>query len=135
MHAPSGDPMISDRELSYIVERSEARACRDMVDVAPPDVARALGMRVESIGGGTVFVTPGFSHLAYNRALGFGFDEPLTESELDAMLACFRRDVCFTIQPSPFARPSSIGDWLVARGFLPRPRRARGVRDSPEAIG
>jgi len=126
--------MISDRELSRLVERSEARACLDMVNVAPPDVASALGMLVESIGGGTVFVTPGFSHLAYNRALAFGFDEPHTEPELDTMLACFRRDVCFTIQPSPFARPSSIGDWLVARGFPPRTSWVKWVRDAHQPL-
>jgi len=124
--------MTSDHELSRLVEHSEAQASRDMFDVAPPVVARALGMRVETIGGGTAMITPGFSHLAYNRALAFGLERPITEHELDEMLALFRRDVCFTIQPSPMAQPSTIGEWLVARGLPPRTSWVKWVRDGRE---
>jgi GNAT superfamily N-acetyltransferase len=126
---------ISDRELTRIVERAEARAWRDAVRAAPPAISRRLGLGIEPFAGGVALVASQVASGLYNRAFGFGLDAPVTEAALDRAIALYRRDRPFAIQPSPAVRPRGVRRWLEARGLHVLHhwvRWVRGARRAPE---
>jgi len=127
---------VTDLELARIVERAETRMWSDMVRNVSPEVAAALGLRAVPIGGGLALIASGVPSVLYNRAFGFGLDEPVDEATIDRMIALYRRDVPFSIQPCPLARPAEIDGWLDTRGLpshFPWVRWVRGADVPPAA--
>ena len=106
-----------DEEVARDLERLEARLWTDAVRAATPEIAARYGLDTVPIGGGVALIATKAPTLLYNRAIAFGLDDPIDEATLDRAIGLYRRDVPFSIQPSPLARPAEIGDWLRARGM------------------
>jgi hypothetical protein len=123
-------------------EAIEAAAYRELVAAAPPEFARATGLRSAEIAGVTLLIAPGFPDTLFNRAIGLGVHRPAAEADLDAVIGAFREAGCknYWIHLAPCAAPQSLPRWLEARGFAPPPRRTwakmvRGVGRPPEFGG
>jgi hypothetical protein len=124
---------MNDRALAHVAEQAEARAWFDAVSAATPGVARALGLRAVAIAGGIALVASEIRSLLYNRAFAIGLERPLDERTLDRVIACYRRDAPFSVQPGPATRPAAVGEWLERRGQHARFNWVRWVRDTGPA--
>lgn len=110
-------------EIARIVEFAEANAFAAMPRLAPRAVVAQLGLDVQHVGAATCVRikhaqdNPGWS-LFFNGVYGLGIDEPVTEALLDTIVDWYREaDLRFRIALSPEARPSTIPEWLEARGL------------------
>ena len=110
-------------EIAYWLEAAEARAYADIFR-AVAVVAPELGAAVLEDGPTTTFMLSALNVGFFNRSLGLGIGEPATDAAIDAVLRAFEAagQTSFTIQVSPFARPSAIETMLEAHG------RTRGRR-------
>src|SRR6185295_15477169 len=106
---------MTDLELARIAEHAEAQVWADMVRAATPEMAESLGLRMIPFCGGAALIASNVPSILYNRAMAFGLEEPVDEGSLDDVIALYRRDRSFTIQPSPFAQPPQLRSWLEAR--------------------
>lgn len=116
------------------VERIEVRAWRDVAAAATPELVRRFGIRSEDFAGGLALSVAAAPNTIWNRAWGFALEQPLEERELERLLGWFPRERPFTIQPSPAARPRTIGAWLETRGLASRFRWVKWARgaDPPD---
>jgi hypothetical protein len=91
-------------------ETVEAAFMYQYVSKAPPSVARALGITSARIGGGVVLSMRNDPTDYWNKALGFGFSEPVSAVLIDEVIDFYRaRDIPKTvIQIAPAALPA---DW------------------------
>lgn len=112
--------MTDALERAGLAEAAEAEFVLSMAQSAPADVRSELGMRETRLAGGVLTAmrqdpTGGF----WNRALGFGFNEPFDSAALAEVLA-FYRDMgapAATLQLSPQAAPSDWESVLAAGGL------------------
>jgi hypothetical protein len=123
---------MNDRDLARIAEGAEVRAWTDMARAVTPELAESIGLKMYSVAGGAALVASKVASSLYNRAFGFGIDSPMDEATLDRTLALYRRDLPFTIQPSPFARPETVRASLERRGLVSRFNWIRWVRDASD---
>jgi hypothetical protein len=108
-----------ERDLARWEEGIDAAIFVESIEATPADRARALGLG-HVVHGARVFGWAAkIDVLAFNRALGFGLDEPATADEIDAAVAEFTRAGAprFMAQLSPAAEPKTIAGWLIDRGF------------------
>lgn len=113
------------------VEQVEGAAWADMQTASPAEFRERIGVAVWRRSGGVALIASRSDTLAINRALGFGFDEPLTPALLDEVTRQYRAAGCkrFVLQWSPSARPASVPRELEARGFTSIPAMAKLVAD------
>jgi hypothetical protein len=121
---------VNELELTRMTERAEARVWSDCVAAAPPELRERLGLAAVPLADGIALVAANVPSILYNRAWGFGLDREVTEAELEAALARYRRDEAFAIQPTPHARPDGVSRWLEARGLHAWYHWVRWVRDT-----
>jgi hypothetical protein len=97
---------LSPHEL----ERSEAEAYLAFQSAAPAPVQAALGMRQTRVGGGVVTTMSHDVTNYWNKALGLGFAEPVTDELVSAVLDLFRAadSPLAVLQIAPSQIPS---DW------------------------
>lgn len=126
--------LMNDMHLSRRAEQLEAAYLSDAFMLAPPAVTDELGMSVHHIAGGVAAVmsgdpTGGF----WNRTLGLGWAQPITDDVLDELVFTYRShgapSIC--LQVSPLLE----GDWreVAARhGFTPGATWMKVVRDVAE---
>jgi GNAT superfamily N-acetyltransferase len=113
-------PSLSDpRALAAILEHIEVEVAEDLVRAAPPDLARAIGLGFERIGGAAVTIASSIDVLMYNRAMALGVEEPATENALDASIACLKGSGVprFFVSQCPHAQPPDLAQWLGERGL------------------
>lgn len=111
-----------DRSLMSAAELGEAAYMYSMQTQATTETRSELGLAATRIGGGMVGVvandpTGGF----WNRAIGLGVTEPITEEVLDEVLA-FAGDhgaPLMCLQVAPEADPSGWQELFAARGIVP----------------
>jgi GNAT superfamily N-acetyltransferase len=111
---------LESDEGRRVADAIEARAMADMYAAAP----RALGLRVESVGGTTLLLASRIPVSYFNRAIGLGVFEPATESLLDEIVEHYAGASDFWVHLSPAAEPAQIKDWLAARRLALPPRRS-----------
>lgn len=120
----------SVRDIPYWLEMAEANAWADMVS-ALAEAGDALGGHVDSSNDGVTFALRSIDLGFFNRSVGLGAGRPATRSAIRRILRTFRDagQTTFTIQVSPFARPSAIETWLEAAGMRRGGRWAKVWRD------
>lgn len=110
---------MRDVDLMTLCERVERDQWADCCAAAPPGLTDAGDVAAAWIAGAVAGRAPGIDVLAMNRVVGLGMFEPASPESVDACLEFFRQaDVprCF-VQVCPAVRPSSLPEWLVARGL------------------
>lgn len=109
--------------LAYLVEFSEARAYRSLMQAAPEPLLEAHDMHSLSIGSAVAVVSGTVTNsLNMNRVIGLGVAEAASEEVLDEIFALYQRHgVSFGIELCPVAAPAALKAWLQQR------RMRRGV--------
>ena len=121
----------SARDIPYWLEMAEANAWADMVG-AVADAGDPLGGQVVTSSEGVTFALRSIDSGFFNRSVGLGVGRPATKGAVRRILRTFRDagQTSFTVQVSPFARPSAIESWLEAAGLHRGSRWAKVWRDT-----
>lgn len=124
-------------QKAQIVELSEANMMRTLYDSASSEDASQYGISFQELWGATAFFLDALpSHTFFNRVLGLGIREPVTEAMLDELMALYTsHNSVMCIPASPAAQPTQLTDWLLERGFQPSFNMAkmfRGTDPPPE---
>ena len=101
-------------------ERSEAEALYDFEDATPSAGQEALGMSQARIGGGVVLSVRNDPSGFWSKALGFGFDEPVTAELIEEVCAFYRAAGTprAVIQIAPSALPDDWAEICVKSGLV-----------------
>jgi GNAT superfamily N-acetyltransferase len=124
---------LTVRRVAEMVEFGEAAAYEDLFQHAPPE----LGLSVMHSGGAVLLIAPSLPIILFNRVIGLGLRGPVTEPELDEILARYRAagSATFAAQLSPRAAPGDLPAWLHARGLSLRDNWAKVYRAAaPDVI-
>jgi GNAT superfamily N-acetyltransferase len=97
-------------QLTELIELAEAEAIWGYVHAAPRDVAESLGTAGRRIGGGVVLSVRNDVTSYWNKALGFGFTEPVTGKLVSEITGFYREQGAHqaTLQLAPSVLPP---DW------------------------
>jgi hypothetical protein len=107
--------------LTGSAERTEAEAMFQFQTAAPSDVRAALGIHAVRIGGGVAVAMKRDRTNYWNKALGFGFTEPVTKN-LVADVCDFYREQhppVAVLQFAPAVMPPDFDDIATAAGLKP----------------
>jgi hypothetical protein len=101
-------------------ERVECTAWLDWYSATPPGVAERLGVRAADHGAMTLLAVRDVPSAAFNRAVGLGIRQPVTEAALDKATAWLQAHAspAWVLQVSP-AAPDTMLPWLEQRHFRP----------------
>lgn len=118
-------------------ERMETDYWHDWYLAAPPEIAKRYGIAAEVAEGAVLLLMPAVDVLMFNRVAGLGLEKPVTEAQLDGIVARYRAagSARFFVPFSPAAEPVEARAWLIARGLTRYNRWAkleRGVEPVPE---
>ncbi|MFC4031609.1 GNAT family N-acetyltransferase [Streptomyces polygonati] len=104
-----------DRPVNAVIppalaEQSEAEALHDLETSAPQHVRAALGMEAVRLGGGVVLSMRDDPTRFWSKALGFGFDEPVTLELMEEVCGFYRKQgtPLAVVQLAPSVLPE---DW------------------------
>jgi GNAT superfamily N-acetyltransferase len=121
-------------EIAYWLELAEARALVDVCQATAGLDGDPLQARWDLDHDIATFWFGALDIGIFNRCIGLGIGPPATEAVLDAVLEIFRSSGRseYTIQVSPFARPSVLESWLLARGLRRGRRWVKVWRDAAD---
>jgi GNAT superfamily N-acetyltransferase len=104
-------------EVAFLVEFSEARAYKSLIQAAPQPFLDEHGLRVFTIDSAVAVVAESVTNtLNMNRVIGLGLVETATEAMVDQIVEIYaERGIAFGIEIGPFARPQELPGWLRKR--------------------
>jgi hypothetical protein len=103
-----------DTSAIVSVERVEREAWLDLFSIAPPEVINSLGIRWTHLPAATVFAAREAPLVEFNRALGLGLEQPVTEEDLEAVTAWLRAhgNSASALQLAPLVLSEVVLDWM-----------------------
>ena len=112
----------------------EAAAYRELVAAAPTALAQGLGLQIREIAGTTLLIASGIPSPIFNRAIGVGNRQVVSDADLDAISTAYRQAgvTQWWLHISPSTSNNDLAARLNARGFVLAERRswAKVVRDN-----
>src|SRR6476620_417703 len=75
--------MNTSDSTALLIEQTEIAAWRSLIDAAPDSLKQANGMRHQDIGGGMAINFQKMPVPLFNRVIGLGLTEPLTQHIID----------------------------------------------------
>lgn len=127
-----------DADTARLADFIEAAAFREIYAAAPQQLAASLGLAANEFAGATLLIAPGLQQTMFNRVIGLGVPRPVSEADLDAVIAAYGDDrrPTYWIHWTPTAQPADLPRWLEARGFTLAGRRSwakmiRGTEPPP----
>ena len=117
---------------AHKVEGIEAEAWAGMQLALAPEERQRWGVEVRRGHGGVMLIASQIPVLTLNRAIGLGFDVPLTEDCLRQLMRTYDAAGVseMLIQWSPAATPTNAGDLFERYGFRVLSRMAKLWRDA-----
>src|SRR4051812_20312355 len=112
-------------------ERSEANALYDLLSAASPADRQALGITQTRVAGGIVNSTSTDTTGFWSKALGFGFDEPVTD-EVIAEVCAFYREAGTpkaVLQLAPSVLPADWAEIAARQGITAGAKWVKVVAD------
>jgi hypothetical protein len=105
--------------LTALAEGAEAEFMYQYVNSAPPAVKHQLGIASTRIGGGVALSMRHDATGYWSKALGFGFDEPVTEDLVGRIVEFYTREGSpgAVIQIAPSALPSNWEELRARHGI------------------
>lgn len=100
-----------------MIERTEIAAWRDLIDAAPDSFKMANGMQHRDIGGGMATNFQKMPIPLFNRVIGLGLTEPLTQSIVDEIKSFYSHKEKFLVHYSSPMKPSDADSLLKRNGF------------------
>lgn len=112
----------TDREKTEIVrslEQAEVAAWSDLYQAASNEAVLSCGIKLITTPSTCTVFASQVDVLAFNRVIGLGIKEPITEGMLDDLISQFRLNTVrrFFLQLNPLAVTPEVRGWLVRRGI------------------
>ena len=122
-------PHAEDVPSAAEIELIEAEAWAELQLGVSREFQSRLGISVQRRSGAVLLLASGSLTLPINRVIGLGLLAPLSEKELDAIIAEYAAAgvARFIVQLSPAAEPANIPEWLLERGFTMLARKIAKV--------
>ena len=117
-------------EKAMLIEQTEIAAWRSLIDAAPDSLKLANGMKHQDIGGGMAI---NFQHEPtplFNRVIGLGLTEPLTQEVIDSIKSFYVHHEKYIIHYSMPVQPAHADSLLKQNGFYLAGSWERIVRDN-----
>ena len=123
-------------ELARMGEFAEGCAWEDHYLAAPEYIRWEQGLHIDHLGSAIVLSLPRSEDHFYNRVIGLGLVEPVSEEMLDELTAYIfdTGTRFFSVQISPAAQPPEVHDWLRWRGYWMYDQHAKFYRDNQPPI-
>jgi hypothetical protein len=128
----STDYFPNAHEQALMAEFVEACAWEDHFLAAPEYISWEQGLHIDRLGSAIVLSLTRSDDPFFNRVLGLGLVEPVTESMLDELMEFIfgSGTRCFSVHISPDCFPQEVHDWLRWRGFWEQEPHAKFLRDA-----
>jgi hypothetical protein len=109
-------------EAMPAIEHAEVEAWVDMYAAIPGDYRDRFNPEILRVEGVTLTRCRAIPFSHFNAVLDLGIVAPATESQVDAILACYREaDIPrFTVLHNPHVQPPLLREWLETRGLRER---------------
>jgi hypothetical protein len=119
---------ITDNAL--LIEQTEIEAWRSLIDAAPDSLRLANGMKYKDLGGGLAINFQKKPDPLFNRVIGLGLTEPLTQELIDSIKAFYTHHEKYLVHYSSPMQPSNAAELLKQNGFYLGGSWERIVRDN-----
>lgn len=121
-----------ESEFAVLNEFAEIEARANYYMSAPKEFLSKHGVKTLKVGSFRVVMIAGLNLEFFNRIVGLGVREEATSMMLDDAIAVMQKagNTNFIVQVCPLARPATIHEWLLARGFGRGRDQAKFFRDS-----
>lgn len=120
---------LSPRESALLSDAVEAAAYADLFAAAPPPLHQHLGLRVAQVADATLLLAPGLPTPLFNRAIGLGQQQVVSDADLDAVLAAYRGagSTTWWLHVNPVTAPADLAARLLDHGYT-QPARGRWAK-------
>jgi GNAT superfamily N-acetyltransferase len=110
---------LNSIDLVKTLELGEMAAMLDFLDAAPENLKKSAGIEFHTDDSMLISIMSQTEVLIFNRVVGLGLDDNVTESELDEIIARFKAAGAkrFFVQLSPIAIQRGVQDILSSKGF------------------
>lgn len=115
---------------SSLIERTEIAAWSDLIDAAPESFRAANGLRRQAIGGGMAINFQKESIPLFNRVIGLGLSEPLTQQIIDSIKQLYAHHEKYLVHYSSPMQPLHADSLLKQNGFYLAGSWERVVRNN-----
>ncbi len=127
---------MEHQEHAIAAEWIERQALEDFYRAAPETAKARLGLARHDLGGAALFVARNEPGPLFNRAIGLGIHQPVSEDDVIAIRDHYATEgvADYLVHVQPWVRPAKTWNWLFAAGLA----RTRGwtqfVRDTAPAV-
>jgi len=115
---------------AQLIEQTEIAAWRSLIDSAPDSLKQANGMRHQDIGGGMAINFQKMPVPLFNRVIGLGLSEPLTQNIIDEIKSFYSHNEKYLVHFSSPVKPVTADSLLKQNGFYLSGAWERIVRDN-----
>lgn len=115
---------------SSLIEQTEIAAWSDLIDAAPESFRQANGMRRLAIGGGMAINFQNEPIPLFNRVIGLGLSEPVTQQIIDSIKQFYAHHEKYLVHYSSPMQPLHADSLLKQNGFYLAGSWERIVRDN-----
>ncbi len=102
---------------SFLIEQTEIAAWRDLIDAAPDIFQMAEGLKHQDIGGGMAINFEKEPIPLFNRVIGLGLEQPLTQIVIDEIKSFYTHHEKYIIHYSSPMNPIDADSLLKQNGF------------------
>lgn len=124
----NGKMNIADN--TSLIEQTEIEAWRSLIDAAPDSLRKVNGMKYMDIGGGTAINFQANPIPLFNRVIGLGLSEPLSQQLIDSIKNFYTHHEKYIIHFSSPMKPANSDALLKQNGFYFAGAWERIVRDT-----
>lgn len=100
-----------------LIEQTEIAAWRDLINAAPDSFRMANGLRHKDIGGGMAINFQKMPIPLFNRVIGLGLKEPVTQDVIDQVKSFYTQNEKYLVHYSSPMRPANADSLLRENGF------------------
>jgi len=113
-----------------LIEQTEIAAWRSLIDAVPDSLQQANGIRYRDMGGGLAINFQKLAAPLFNRVIGLGLREALTQSIVDEVKSFYQQKEKYLVHVSSPMRPATTDSLLKQNGFYLAGAWERIVRDN-----
>ena len=113
-----------------LIEQTEMAAWRDLIDAAPDSFKIVNGMQHKDIGGGMATNFQKMPIPLFNRVIGLGLTEPLTQNIINEVKSFYTHNEKYLVHYSHPMKPSDADSLLKQNGFYLAGSWERITRDN-----
>jgi len=130
INAQQKDNHMTATANALLIEQTEMEAWRSLVDVVPDTLKVFNGLEYRFIGGGLAINFRKMPVPLFNRVIGLGLSEPLTQHIIDEVKSFYTQKEKYIVHFSSPVRPANADTLLQQNGFYPAGAWERIVRDN-----